>query len=379
MISTDAPRTVRHPQPAGAKTWGRMHGLKRPDSRTPLTAPLDGSSKRPSPYWRRHKGQLDCMVRDGVINGRLVRRMDAYKRHDPGDKHDPFHNLVSRFPFWGTVCRFPSWVDSVEGEQTIPARSLRKPTPTTTTRNNNSHTHIRANTMAETLKSLTPLPGPLNARLATKADLEHITGVVWDSYLDDPGCPYKFPGREEYPKDFLKWTKLEYKEYLNQPDKFFTGVVTAPMISDDDKPVEQLISISVWDDAPQTKAIGGDRGIDDRLDANPQHMRAYTDAAERGFRDYFAQYGNNQFNLVWLMTLPSFRRRKAGTMLCNLRDNEAIEKRKVFTVMASPMGKLLYEDIGYECLGSVTAQVEGEKECVQIYILVKCSHLAMTA
>ncbi|KAF4470351.1 gnat family [Fusarium albosuccineum] len=202
--------------------------------------------------------------------------------------------------------------------------------------------------------SVPPVHEPLSIRWATKADLDAITWVVQYGFPDDPGCTYKFPRRDEFPEDFWKWTRLEYDEYLDQPEKFATLVVTAPVPSDTGAVVDRPISIGVWDVAPETKATGGDRGIDERRDANPQHMRVYAAAAARGFRDHFA------------------RGRGAATMLCNWGQKESLKTgRRMLTVMASPMGKELYKELGYGLVGSVTAQVEGEEEKVDIDILEK--------
>ncbi|KAF4470357.1 gnat family [Fusarium albosuccineum] len=211
----------------------------------------------------------------------------------------------------------------------------------------------------------------LSIRWATKADLKDITWVIEHGFPDDPGCTYKFPQRKEFPKDFRKWTKLEYEEYLDQHNKFATLVVTAPVLSDTGAVVDRPISIGVWDVAPETKPTGGDRGIDERRDANPQHMRVYAAAAARGFKDHFAKYGNNQLNLWMLVTHPDYRCRGAATMLCNWGQKESMKTGRILTVMASPMGKELYEELGYGVVGSVTAQVEGEEEKVEIDILEK--------
>ncbi|KAM5343251.1 hypothetical protein ACJ41O_014217 [Fusarium nematophilum] len=212
---------------------------------------------------------------------------------------------------------------------------------------------------------------PLAIRAATPADLDAITWIVKAGFPDDPGCTYKFPYRDQYPDDFWRWTRLEYAEYLDQPDKFATLVVTAPVAGADRRIIQQPVSIAVWDLAVEIKSKGGDRGINERRDANPQHMRVYAAAVSRGFNNHFAKYGNHQVNLWMLVTHPNFRRRGAATMLCNWGQKEAIRTSRMLTVMASPMGKALYRELGYEDVGAVTAQVEGEEEKVVIDILEK--------
>jgi len=72
-----------------------------------------------------------------------------------------------------------------------------------------------------------------------------------------------------------------------------------------------------------------------------------------------------------LYTHPDFRRRGAGTMLCNWGQKVAMKKGLDLTVQATPMGRLLYEHIGYRFLGSVKVQTEGEDESFDIDSLAK--------
>lgn len=212
--------------------------------------------------------------------------------------------------------------------------------------------------------------GPAETRLAmrpaTKADLDAITEVLKAGFPDDPGCDYKFPKRDQYPDDFWKWTRREYESYLDQPEKFATFVVTAT----ENGLLDEPIAIGVWDIAVETKAKGGDGGIHERRDVNREHIAAYKKAMASSFEEYFARYGQEQLHLWMLITHPNFRRRGAGTQLCNWGVEEAARRGGVIlTVMASPMGKSLYEYLGYSLVGTVTAQVEGEEEKVDIFAL----------
>lgn len=75
---------------------------------------------------------------------------------------------------------------------------------------------------------------------------------------------------------------------------------------------------------------------------------------------------------MWLITHPDFRRRGAATSMCNWGREEA-ERRGgwTLTVMASPMGRLLYEHLDYKFVGSEVAQVNGEDEMVVLDIMNK--------
>ena len=85
-------------------------------------------------------------------------------------------------------------------------------------------------------------------------------------------------------------------------------------------------------------------------------MTEFADTLSAAYDKYFSGYGGKQIHLWLLTTHPDFRRRGAGTMLYNWGFDRAAEKGWVVTVLASPLGKLLYERLGCKLLGSVTVQ-----------------------
>ena len=87
---------------------------------------------------------------------------------------------------------------------------------------------------------------PLTLRRATIDDLDDITWIVTNSLPDDPGTDYRFPYRDKYPEDFQKWTKEEYAEYFERPDKFYVMIVTAP-VEDKGELFQQPVAVGVWD------------------------------------------------------------------------------------------------------------------------------------
>jgi hypothetical protein len=104
---------------------------------------------------------------------------------------------------------------------------------------------------------LSTMNNSLSLRPATKADLDAIASVVKAGFPDDPGCDYKFPYRNDFPDDFWKWTRLEYEEYLNQPEKFAVLVVTTPITNAEGAVIDTVIAIGVWDLAVLQKSKGG--------------------------------------------------------------------------------------------------------------------------
>ena len=102
-------------------------------------------------------------------------------------------------------------------------------------------------------------------------------------------------------------------------------------------------------------------------------MEAFADTLAKGFTKYFSTYGAKQIHLWLLVTHPDYRRRGAGTILCKWGLEQATQKGWVLTVIASPLGKLIYEHLGYRLLGSAVVQVDEEDEKLTVYYLDKGS------
>ncbi|CAJ0549693.1 Ff.00g033060.m01.CDS01 [Fusarium sp. VM40] len=210
----------------------------------------------------------------------------------------------------------------------------------------------------------------LTLRRATKDDLDDITWIVRDGSPDDPGTDYRFPYRDKYPADFWKWSKVECEEYFDRPDKLVVLVVTAPIL-DDGQIIHQPISFGVWDIAVTSDFIPGDHGIHERRDANATHMRAYLHDLSDGIKKNFRQFGKEQIALGRLVTHPDFRRRGAATMICEWGQREASKDGKSLSLLATPMGKPLYLSLGYNIIGKVVVQVDGEEERLEVDAMVK--------
>ncbi|KAK6334550.1 hypothetical protein TWF730_003764 [Orbilia blumenaviensis] len=217
-----------------------------------------------------------------------------------------------------------------------------------------------------TIPSANKLDGP-TIRPASISDLDRIAEVAVKGFPDDPEFDYRFPHRLEYPQDHFKWVREEYKEYLEQTEKFSVVVVTTKDATTTRE--DTVISLAVWDMDNSIASRGGDLGLNERRDVNKAHYTEYLATLERGRLEYFSKYGNEQYHLWLLVTHPDFRKRGAGTMLCRWGMEKATEQSYMTTVLGSPMGTLLYEYLGFKLVGFVTAHVEGEEEKVDVSCL----------
>lgn len=90
----------------------------------------------------------------------------------------------------------------------------------------------------------------LALRLARLDDLDNITTIAQRGFPDDPEFDYRFPYRDEFPEDNRRWICQEYREYLEQPEKYIVIIITA---SDND---DKAVALSIWDVSPSTPQKG---------------------------------------------------------------------------------------------------------------------------
>ena len=82
-------------------------------------------------------------------------------------------------------------------------------------------------------------------RTATKDDLDDITQIHVIGFDDEPATDYCCPFRDQYPEDYRKWTRKEYVNYLNQPEKYLVHVIETPSACDD-KVAAKPAGFAVW-------------------------------------------------------------------------------------------------------------------------------------
>ncbi|KAI1374759.1 acyl-CoA N-acyltransferase [Hypoxylon crocopeplum] len=217
-----------------------------------------------------------------------------------------------------------------------------------------------------------PLDKRLALRAATPDDLEDIATVAQKGFPDDPEFDYRFPYRSACAEDNRRWIIQEYKEYLDQPDKYAVIIVTA---SDND---HKAVALSVWDISIGKAHQGGDLGVPDnpreeprRRDANATHFREFKRRMSEAFDSYFGQYGDGQIHLWLLATHPDFRCRGAGTRLCQWGLERAARQSLHTTVLASPMGKRLYEELSFANCGSFFIQAGSEAEKLELWAMAR--------
>lgn len=208
------------------------------------------------------------------------------------------------------------------------------------------------------------------------ADLDAIVEIVILAFAYDPQWNYRYPYREQYPEDHYKFTRIFYAEYLEMTFAGHNTIMLAEMPSDEDPSVLKVISVSIWDnygDAPPDPNLPGGKppvNHPERRDANPAHLAEYSRGSAQARKEIFvSRYGQRQLSLRQMATLPSYWRRGAATMLCKWGMEEARKVGVAVPMFASPMGKMVYETLGFKEIGQWTAHIEGEEESVTLHAL----------
>ncbi|OAA78708.1 Acyl-CoA N-acyltransferase [Akanthomyces lecanii RCEF 1005] len=178
----------------------------------------------------------------------------------------------------------------------------------------------------------------------------------------DPQWNYRFTLRKKYPQDNYGHTRLMMKAMLEE-QSVFINVVTfpAPGLREDE---EILVAVAVWQvnfnsDRDYSFAPTGSAGS--RRDANFEHTKAFDDylsTAKKSSSD--STYQSHQLHLRILATHPDLQRKGAGDGALQMGDGAG---------KAAPRARFAY-------IGTVTIQVEGEKEKLSVGAMVYVSKSA---
>ena len=73
-----------------------------------------------------------------------------------------------------------------------------------------------------------PAPQGYTWREASKADLDSITNIHIDGFVEEPMDNYCYPRRFRYREGHFRWVRKEYEFYLDNSQKYLVHVAEAP-------------------------------------------------------------------------------------------------------------------------------------------------------
>jgi len=224
--------------------------------------------------------------------------------------------------------------------------------------------------------SLDPLQ--ISIRQGSLADLDVMLDIGLAAFPMDPQWDYRFPYRWTYPRDTRKFTRMRYREFLENKDGRW--MVLFAECLDPENPLRiKAMAFAVWEiiNISDQKFLRAEQGTEKsssesqysrpRRDGDPRRMRAWNETLASSKRHLFDKYyGTRHFQLQILATHPDHQRRGAGSALCNWGMQVAKELNVAISVFASPMGKQLYRHLGFNSLASITIKVQEEDDFVTL-------------
>lgn len=102
-----------------------------------------------------------------------------------------------------------------------------------------------------------------------------------------------------------------------------------------------------------------------RHDVDRAREAAFSKTMSSYAREHFvAEFGDRHLHLGMIATHPDYQRRGAAGMMLRWGIDKAEREGLAISLFASPMGKPVYQHMGYEVRDVVRVQVEGEEEFI---------------
>ncbi|KAH7039677.1 acyl-CoA N-acyltransferase [Microdochium trichocladiopsis] len=256
-------------------------------------------------------------------------------------------------------------------------------------------------------------------RLAGHSDLDAIVAVAIAALPADPVNPYRYPRWQEFPEDYAKFTRIRYAGWLAEPNNV---VMVCEVPGSDlgntpdaqeretaglgtvEKGDRRIVGFSIWELPPSQRVAAQDERADrdpssvttenalgrlspalnssiqakgvqapskERPDANPARVAKYTEEFLKAKHRFFEEpFGDKNLYLSILACHPAYHRRGIGKQLVRWGLEKARREGLDLTVFGSPMGSLLYRNVGFREVGKFRVQVDGEEEYLDTLAMV---------
>ena len=101
----------------------------------------------------------------------------------------------------------------------------------------------------------------MSIRAAQASDLDAITWISVAATPMDSVCPYRYPYREQYPKDFQQFSRIRLSEFLAEAATGSTLFMVYEAPSMEDPSIRKVISFAIWElpkghvERPETRTL----------------------------------------------------------------------------------------------------------------------------
>lgn len=218
----------------------------------------------------------------------------------------------------------------------------------------------------------------ITIRPVTKHYLDDITTVVMDAFSPGRMYHYVFPELSHYKEYHWRCLREAAGEaFANLTANNFINVITVPVggsnIESDINRHERVVSIAFWavvepgDDDMIVQSGGASffrmvAACSDHLDMNKTRAEDFMSQMDAYEKDYILDYPHKQVYLGLLATHPDWDGHGFGAAQCEWGLDMATKLGVVTTLMATPEGWPLYDELEFESVANLTIKTLDDSE-----------------
>jgi len=219
----------------------------------------------------------------------------------------------------------------------------------------------------------------IHIRPAVEADLDDFTTVFIDAFSPGPVWRYVSPHHEQYKEYTWNCTReVVGQQFKHKPNNTFANVISVPdqhSTSDvQSKRKERVVAIANWKIIEPTAEdpthgdidlldIGlGSTSCSDNIDMNMTRALDYNRQFRAADEHYVYEFPRKQMHLSLLATHPDWDGHGFGAAHCRWGMEMAKRMDVPVTLIATPAGWPLYDQLGFESIANISIKTLDEPE-----------------
>lgn len=204
----------------------------------------------------------------------------------------------------------------------------------------------------------------VHIRPAEKQDLDDVATVILDAFAPSALYHYAFPQFERFREYHWKCLRKELgRQFADIPENAFLNVISVPNDSrkhTGDSRHNRAVAVAAWKIIePTTEVVNHKESIDfglhleksscsDNLDTNMTRALNFSRQFSLAEKHYVNEYPGKQVYLALLATHPDWDGHGFGATHCQWGMAMAAEMKAPVTLIATPAGWPLYDELGFE-------------------------------